>query len=210
VAIKHISKSRVTEWENVEGRSLPTEICLLQKLSHVAGVVQLLDYFEHADSFVLILERPSPCHDLFDYITEHGSLPEHEARGFFRQVVDILVEVHEAGIIHLDVKDENILVEAETGRLRLLDFGSGTYYKDDVYTEFDGEEHFHRRTKAVSGCCSCEALSIESDLGLVLLIELMLLYAIVISVEFTLGSCEHSQWLLTLSNASILCAKCHR
>lgn len=138
VAIKHISKSRVTEWENLEGRSLPMEVCLLQKLSHVPGVVQLLDFFEHADSFVLILERPTPCHDLFDYVTEHGSLPEHEARGFFRQVVDILVEVHEAGIIHRDVKDENILVEAETGRLRLLDFGSGTYYKDDVYTEFDG------------------------------------------------------------------------
>jgi len=115
------------------------EICLLQSLTHVPGVVQLLDYFEHADSYVLILERPSPCHDLFDYITEHGSLPEHEARGFFRQVVDILVEVHAAGIIHRDVKDENILVEPDTGRLRLLDFGSGTFYHNDVYTEFDGE-----------------------------------------------------------------------
>ena len=139
VAIKHVTKARVTEWENVEGQSLPMEICLLQKLSDVAGVVQLLDYFEHADSYVLILERPSPCHDLFDYITEHGGLPDHQARDFFRQVVDILVEVHEAGIIHRDVKDENILVEADTGRLRLLDFGSGTFYHDDVYTEFDGE-----------------------------------------------------------------------
>lgn len=139
VAIKHVNKARVTEWADVDGgHSVPMEICLLQKLCDVSGVVQLLDYFEHADSFVLILERPSPCHDLFDYITERGSLPESEARGFFRQVVDVLMSVHDAGIIHRDVKDENILVEAETGRLRLLDFGSGTYYHDDVYTEFDG------------------------------------------------------------------------
>ena len=115
------------------------EIFLLQKLSHVSGVVQLLDYFEHADSYVLILERPTPCHDLFDYITERGCLPEHEARNFFRQVIDILVEVHEAGIVHLDVKDENLLVEMETGRLRLIDFGSATLYHEDIYKEFDGE-----------------------------------------------------------------------
>lgn len=138
VAIKHISKSRVTEWVNVDGQNLPMEICLLQKLSHVAGVVQLLDFFEHGDSFVLILERPSPCRDLFDYITECGSMPEAEARDFFRQVVDMLVQVHEAGIIHRDVKDENVLVEMDTRRLRLLDFGSGSFYHDDVYTEFDG------------------------------------------------------------------------
>jgi len=141
VAIKHVSKSRVTEWAKLDGQSLPLEICLLQKLSHVPGIVQLLDYFEHADSFVLILERPNPCRDLFDYITERGCLPEGEARGFFRQVVDILIDVHEAGIIHRDVKDENILVELETGQLRLIDFGSGTYYNEDVYTEFDGQSH---------------------------------------------------------------------
>jgi len=116
------------------------EIFLLQKLSHVPGVVQLLDYFEHADNYVLILERPTPCHDLFDYITERGCLPEHEAQDFFRQVVDILVEVHEAGIVHRDVKDENLLVELETGRLRLIDFGSAALYQDDIYTEFDGEQ----------------------------------------------------------------------
>jgi len=139
VAIKHISKGRVTEWDDVDGQSLPMEISLLQKLSDVPGVVQLLDYFEHADSFVLILERPSPCRDLFDYITERGCLPEREALDFFRQVVDILVLVHEAGVIHRDVKDENVVVEMETGRLRLIDFGSGTLYHEDLYTEFDGQ-----------------------------------------------------------------------
>jgi len=83
-----VSKSRVTEWSSdvdADGKSLPMEICLLQRVSSVPGVVQLLDYYEHADSFVLVLERPSPCVDLFDYITEQGPLPRHDARDFFTQ-----------------------------------------------------------------------------------------------------------------------------
>lgn len=114
------------------------EICLLQRLSHVESVVQLVDFFEKPDSFIVVMERPSPCKDLFDYITEKGFLCEDEARDILIQLLRTLAEVHSAGIIHRDIKDENLLVELETRRVRLIDFGSGTFYKDSPYTEFEG------------------------------------------------------------------------
>lgn len=122
----------------VNGQNLPVEICLLQRLSHVKSVVQLIDFFEKPDSYIVVMERPNPCKDLFDYITEKGFLSEDEARDIMIQLLQILVEVHKAGIIHRDIKDENILVELETRRVRLIDFGSGTFYKDSLYTEFEG------------------------------------------------------------------------
>lgn len=119
---------------------MPIEICLLQRLSHLDSVVQLIDYFEKPDSFIVVMDRPDPCKDLFDYITEKGVLDESEARDILSQVLKTLVEVHKAGVIHRDIKDENLLVELDTKCVKLIDFGSGTFYKDTLYTEFEGEK----------------------------------------------------------------------
>ena len=124
---------------------------MLKTVSHIKGVNKLLDYYEQPKSFMLVLEKPDHGMDLFDYTSEKKVLKESCARAFFRQILDTINEIHKAGVVHRDVKDENILVNVKTGQLYLIDFGSGAFLKDTVYTDFDGEFPFPCTTILMRG-----------------------------------------------------------
>jgi serine/threonine protein kinase len=122
----------------LNGRKVPMELKLLCAVKDVDGVVKLLDYFEREDSFIFVLEHPSDSKDLFDYITEHEFVEEEVARCFFKQVVETVIACNNNGVLHRDIKDENILVDIKNGQVKLIDFGSGAFMKDDHFTEFEG------------------------------------------------------------------------
>ncbi|XP_062283484.1 serine/threonine-protein kinase pim-2 isoform X2 [Scomber scombrus] len=144
VAIKQISSDRVQQWARLPGEvsPVPMEIVLLQRLSEVGGhggVIRMLDWFDvEGRGFLLVLERPPHCQDLFDFITERGALPEQLALRFFRQIVEALLYMHDHGVVHRDIKDENIVVDTRTLDVKIIDFGSGAPLKETMYSEFEG------------------------------------------------------------------------
>jgi len=134
-----VFKKKVTEWGQLNGCNVPMEICLLKKVSHLTGVVKMLEWFETRNGYIIVMDRPDQVKDLFDYITEKGALDENTAKNFFRQVLESVINIHKCGVVHRDIKDENILVDLKTGELKIIDFGSGAILKDTVYLTFDGK-----------------------------------------------------------------------
>jgi eukaryotic-like serine/threonine-protein kinase len=54
---------------------------------------------------------------------DHGRLPVAETKRILREVGEALAYAHARGVIHRDIKPDNILLESETGRAMVTDFG---------------------------------------------------------------------------------------
>ena len=118
---------------------MPKEIALLHGLKH-NFIIRMLDYFEDAKNFYIVMERPEKYIDLFDYITQKGTVSERSARYLFRQTVEAVQYCLSMGVVHRDVKDENILIDLKSNQVKLIDFGSGTFLQEEAYTEYEGED----------------------------------------------------------------------
>ncbi len=60
---------------------------------------------------------------LADRLRRDGKLPPEETRRIVREVADALDHAHRQGVVHRDIKPDNILLDDETGRPMLTDFG---------------------------------------------------------------------------------------
>jgi len=135
VAVKEVYKAKIIK-KTGDGK-VPLEVALMQQVSDVPGVIKILDWFEGPESFFIVMEKFAG-QDLFDYISEQGPLKESAARDLFSQVLETVLLCHNRGVLHRDIKDENLLIEPRTKELRLIDFGSGTYLMDGLYNDFEG------------------------------------------------------------------------
>jgi eukaryotic-like serine/threonine-protein kinase len=130
-------------------------------------VVQIHAFGPHADSFFFAMEYvcgPTLADILADHHDNGVGLPMQRVVDVVRQVSTGLNAVHAAGVTHGDVKPSNIVVEDDTGRPVLVDFGLATReawklamagtpaYMAPEQAEGDGEVTF--RTDVYSLACT--------------------------------------------------------
>lgn len=95
--------------------------CLL-KLGNMRGIPRLCSSIRNVDGKNYILFEREGKSDLFEIVTR-GELKSKKAiKHILRELLKILVQIHAKGIIHLDLKLENIMYDSESKSVVLIDF----------------------------------------------------------------------------------------
>ncbi|XP_056128932.1 NUAK family SNF1-like kinase 2 [Lampris incognitus] len=130
VAIKSIRKEKIKDEQDLV--HIRREIEIMSSLSH-PHIITIYEVFENKDKIVIVMEYARRG-DLYDYICEKQRISEQEARGFFRQIVSAVHYCHRNGIVHRDLKLENILLDGN-GNIKIADFGLSNLYHGDEYLQ---------------------------------------------------------------------------
>ena len=92
------------------------------RLSH-PHIVPIFSVGEGPDGLVYFIMAFVDGEPLSGKLQRRGTLPPEEARRIMLETVDALGAAHALGIVHRDVKPDNILLEGSRGRVMVTDFG---------------------------------------------------------------------------------------
>jgi len=117
LVVKKISTLRVS------ADLIRNEIYAGKKLRH-PHIVKMVDHFTEGLYTYIVLEYIKGT-DLLQYMIDRQWKPlkEKEAKSIFKQLLSSLIYSHKQGIIHHDIKLENVLLSKNRKKVKLIDFG---------------------------------------------------------------------------------------
>lgn len=122
--------------------SLETEIEIMKKVkgSHCVKLAEVIADEEDGHAYLAIdyVQRGS-----LDSLRKHTKLTQDNIRKYFRQLILGVEYLHSIGIIHRDIKPDNLLID-ENDDLKITDFGISVLINngDDTFTNTAGTNYF--------------------------------------------------------------------
>eukprot|EP00917_Polyrhabdina_sp_WS-2016_P017149 GHVP01037024.1.p1 GENE.GHVP01037024.1~~GHVP01037024.1.p1 ORF type:complete len:677 (-),score=47.03 GHVP01037024.1:131-2161(-) len=128
VCLKSVPKSH----QNVF--SFYHEVRIMRKISH-PNIVQIYASYEDKHNVHMVMEYCSGG-EVFDFVQQRGPLDEETSRKVMKKVLSCVEYLHSIGIIHRDLKTENLLLcdQHDVTNIKLIDFGLSAVLGDQPLT----------------------------------------------------------------------------
>ncbi|AEV18677.1 MULTISPECIES: Stk1 family PASTA domain-containing Ser/Thr kinase [Geobacillus] len=115
-------------------------------------IVSIYDVGEEEGVYYIVMEYVRGA-TLKQYIQQHAPLPVERALGIMDQLTSAIAHAHENGIIHRDIKPQNILLD-EHGNVKVTDFGIAVAMSGTTITQTNsvlGSVHYLSPEQARGG-----------------------------------------------------------
>ena len=120
VAIKSFNKKKLSLSNKEIMKKIMCETKLMKKLNH-PNITKILEMFEDEEYILIIMEYINGG-NLFSFVKKRRKLTEKISIFLFRQIILGIKHIHSQGIVHRDIKLENILIDLNN-TIKICDFG---------------------------------------------------------------------------------------
>lgn len=118
-AVKIINKNI---FKKVSRAHLNNEIAILRLTSH-PNLIHLEETYEDKENIYIVIELVEDG-DFFEFMIGKQCFTDDMLKPIIKQLCEALAYLHEFGIVHCDIKPENLLFNKSTGNIiKLTDFG---------------------------------------------------------------------------------------
>lgn len=143
---KIINTPECIKWSELLYNNEYNSLKLLKMNPHL-NIIKMLD--ANAEKFTIIFEYIPNIIDLYEFAStfEKAILPEIFSTRILTALVSAVKHLKLCGIIHRDIKTENILVNTTCSNVKLIDFGTATI--NTFCTEFVGTIEYFSPERAL-------------------------------------------------------------
>ncbi|MEH2363415.1 serine/threonine protein kinase [Nostoc sp.] len=131
--VKHLKPGTDPRVFDTAKRLFNSEAETLEKLGNHDQIPRLLAYFDENQEFYLVQEYIEG-HTLAEELIPRKRWSESQVIQLLQEVLEILEFVHRQGVIHRDIKPDNIIRRASDNKLVLVDFGAVKQLRTQLVT----------------------------------------------------------------------------
>ena len=90
----------------------------MKKVGKHDNILRLYQVMQ-TEKYLMLVTEFCAGGEIFDHLVAHGRMSEPVARGYFVQIVNAIEYLHLAGIVHRDLKAENLLLSHDLKNVKI-------------------------------------------------------------------------------------------